>query len=119
MIRKSLVGGSLLVALFALGCGAEVGNDGAKVGGSCVGASDCSVLARCLTGAHWPAGYCATACESDADCPSGSVCADTDMGICVVSCAAAADCRGDDGYSCASLPARGAGGSVMGCAFTE
>jgi len=119
MLLKVLVGLSFVLALFALGCGSDVGDDGAAVGGSCQSSSDCSVLARCLTGASWPAGYCATACESDADCPGGSSCADTDMGICVVACASAGDCRGADGYACAALPARGAGGTLMGCAFRE
>ena len=117
MLRNVIVGVSFLVALFAIGCGSDVGNDGASVGGDCAAASDCSVLARCLTGAPWPGGYCATACDSDADCPGGSVCAETDMGICVVACAGAGDCRADDGYSCVEFQSRGAGGVVNGCAL--
>lgn len=119
MLRKVFVGGSFLCLLCLPGCGSDVGNDGAKVGGDCDVGSDCSILARCLTGAAWPGGYCATACESGEDCPGGSVCADTDMGICVVACAGDGECRRDDGHTCNEYPARNAAGTVMGCGFGE
>ncbi len=113
MLRKVLFG---LFVVLAAGCGNGVGNDGANVGGSCVVSSDCSVLSRCLTGADWPEGHCARACETTADCLEGSVCVDAEGGVCVVDCS---ECRGDDGYSCVSYPARGAGGTVMGCGVAE
>ncbi len=114
MLRKVL--GIGLFLMVAVGCGNGVGNDGAEVGGACAVSSDCTTLSRCLTGAQWPAGYCAWSCDSSADCPEGSVCVEAEGGVCVVDCA---ECRGDDGYSCVSYPARGAGGTVMGCGLAE
>ncbi|MBX3269959.1 MAG: hypothetical protein KF729_06840 [Sandaracinaceae bacterium] len=109
MLRNMLMG---LVVALAAGCSSGVGNDGAEVGGSCVVSSDCTVLSRCLTGPRWPGGHCAWSCDSTADCPDGSVCVESDGGICVVDCN---ECRTDDGYACVDYPARGAGGTVRGC----
>lgn len=115
MLRSALGMLTGLTLLLAVGCGNGVGNSGAEVGGSCVVSSDCSVLSRCLTGADFPGGYCAASCDSTADCPDGSVCVEQQGGICVVDCS---ECRGDDGYSCQDLPARGAGGTVRGCGIS-
>jgi len=110
MLRNSLVG---LVFLFAaVGCGNGVGNDGAAVGGSCTVSSDCEQLSRCLTGVDWPGGMCTLSCDTTADCAEGSVCVESEGGVCVVDCA---ECRGDEGYGCVEYEARGASGTVMGC----
>lgn len=118
MLRNLLMAGSLAAALVTLvGCASEVGNDGAVVGGSCVVNSECAVQSRCLTGTGWPGGYCANLCASDADCPSGSQCAEIEGGRCFVSCSGAGDCRSDEAYECVELEARGVGGTMMGCAL--
>jgi hypothetical protein len=118
MLRNLLLAGSIAASLVALlGCASEVGNDGAVVGGSCVVNGECAVQSRCLDGAAWPGGYCAKLCVTDADCPGGSQCAEIEGGRCVVTCASAGGCRSDDGYDCVELEARGAGGTVMGCAL--
>jgi hypothetical protein len=118
MLRKFLMVGSFTAALLALGCASEVGNDGDRVGGRCVVSGECYIDSFCLTGTEWPGGYCAAACDSDEDCPEGSQC--TEQGeICVVSCTSDEECRTDEGYTCQELEARGAGGTIRGCAFTE
>lgn len=111
---------SLVFALtMALGgCASEVGNDGAKVGGSCVVSSECAADSRCLTGAAWPNGYCAQTCTTNEDCAEGAICSELEGGVCIVECAGTADCRtseDDGGYTCGELPVRGAGGTFNGC----
>ena len=116
---------ALALALGLVGCASEVGNDGAKVGGSCVVSGECHIDSRCLTGESWPEGYCVSSCDSDEDCAEGAVRVENEGGICVVECAGAADCRsgdeeGDQGYACVEgLESRGAGGTVMGCLAAE
>lgn len=120
MFRNVLTVGFLTVAGLALGCTPEVGNQGDRVGGPCVVSSECYVDSVCLTGTEWPRGYCAASCDSDEDCPDGSRCTEKRGGTCLVSCSSDGDCRSEeDGYSCLEFEARGAGGTVMGCAFSE
>ena len=118
MLRNWVLGATILAAVTAFGCASEVGNDGAIVGGSCVVSSECHATARCLTGASWPNGYCASSCDTSEDCPGGSVCVEAEGGICVVECASAGDCRTDEEsgvYECVAFEVRGAGGTAMGC----
>lgn len=110
MLRKTLM---TVFALITLGCASDVGNDGARVGGDCAVSSDCHLESRCLTGTAWPEGYCVQSCDSAAECPAGSDCAEEEGGICLVSCVANGECR--DGYICAELPVRGGAGTTMGC----
>jgi hypothetical protein len=115
MLREMLRTAALLGAVAFTGCGSDVGNDGATVGGSCVVSSECADISICRTGDQFPGGYCANACNTSEDCKDGSVCADVLGGICVVSCAGASDCRSDEDYACEALPALGAVGEVNGC----
>lgn len=120
MLRDMLRTTALVGALVGLlGCGNGVGNDGVIVGGSCLVSGECNVDSRCLTGARFPNGYCAKSCDGPDDCPDGSACVDApDFGaMCLLTCTAASDCRSDDGYECAELPAHGAGGTSMVCAL--
>jgi len=119
MLRKFLMAGSFTAALLALGCSSEVGNEGDRVGGPCVVSGECYIDSVCLTGDAWPGGYCAEGCDSDEDCPEGSQCTEEEGGVCVVTCASDAECRSEEGYACMELEARGAAGTVMGCAFSE
>ena len=118
MLRDFFLPGVLVASLFALGCASEVGNDGDRVGGPCVVSGECFIDSRCETGPAWPGGYCAQACDSDAECPDGSRCTERGQ-ICVVECAADDACRSDEGYTCQALEARGVGGTFMGCVFRE
>ncbi len=120
MLREMLRVTALVGALAGLvGCGNGVGIDGPVVGGSCVVSGECDVDSRCLTGAHYPNGYCAKSCLTPDDCPDGSTCVDSpDFGsMCLLRCSADTDCRIDDGYVCADLPAHGAGGTSGVCAL--
>ena len=114
-MREMLRIGALLGAVAFVGCGTEVGNDGAVVGGSCVISSECADESVCRTGEDFPGGYCANACDVPEDCPSGSVCADVLGGICLVSCAGESECRTEDGYVCAARAGIGVVGDVMVC----
>jgi hypothetical protein len=77
--------------------------------------SPCKVSADCGTGKYFcdtdhPNGYCKYVCHTDADCPSGSVCAGAQSvspGECHKSCTQATkatDCRLSEGYVCKSMP---------------
>ena len=120
MLRKvlavtALVGGFV----FAMGCAPEVGNNGDVVGGPCVVSSECSFDSQCRTGEEFPMGMCGNLCDSDADCPDGSVCTG-DGNFCMVACDSASDCREDDGYTCTTRDARGeTTGDVMVCATVD
>jgi hypothetical protein len=69
----------------------------------------CATSGQCGTGAYYcdvgePSGYCTVTCNSDGNCPSGSVCAGVTMltaGICRVTCAASTTTTGcRAGYDC-------------------
>ena len=122
-MRKSVFWGLALMSIVGLfGCRSAVGSDGSLVGGFCDVSSQCELPARCLTGTAWPNGYCSQSCDSNEDCPGGAVCSEAEGGTCLVECTSDANCRTDATigvYACAELPARGAGGTVMGCVGAE
>jgi|SRR5581483_6638622 len=77
--------------------------------------SPCKTTADCGTGKFFcatdhPNGYCKAVCHSDADCPSGSVCAGAGAvspGECHKDCTQATkstDCRLTEGYICKDMP---------------
>jgi hypothetical protein len=86
----------VLLALLAA-CGTDK-----RVGDSCFDNDDCPSGSRpgqCAV--NLPMGYCTRGCLSDADCDSGSICANAAGGLaCAKSCTSAADCRVGEGYSC-------------------
>lgn len=119
MLRKVLGLAAVVGFVFAVGCAPEVGNDGDVVGGACVVSSECAPESQCRTGEEFPMGMCANLCDSDADCPDGSVCTG-DGNFCMVSCGSNGDCREDDGYSCTERDARGeTAGPIMVCALAD
>jgi hypothetical protein len=71
---------------------------GAPVGAACTAGSDCQD-GSCL---GLPGGYCTRADCVNAGCPAGSTCFQLSGGssACFKDCAAAADCRGEEGYIC-------------------
>lgn len=102
----------LLIGILIAACGGDdVGNDGATVGGPCVGAGDCDF--RCLVGADFPQGTCTVACNTDNDCPDGTFCIDSEGGVCLLGCGLPEDCRG--GYNCEGKENRGHGGDSLVC----
>jgi hypothetical protein len=117
MLREMLWVVVLGAMVSVVGCSSGVGNDGDIVGGACVVSSQCAMESRCLTGASFPAGYCAKTCGSDEDCPGGSECVQVEGGVCMVSCGSSAECRSGDGYGCVSREARGAAGTRTVCAL--
>ena len=60
------------------------------VGSSCTTSADCAQM--CLQSGHFPAGMCTIPCTSNANCPSGSICADEEGGVCLAACHTDADC---------------------------
>jgi hypothetical protein len=102
---------TLLIALaLVAGCTESAGDQQLPIGAPCKppSGSSCTANAGCCgTGKFFcatldhPGGYCKKDCKSDADCPTGSVCAgDSSLGECHKSCNAAADCRTAEGYIC-------------------
>lgn len=70
-----------------------------EVGARCDVTSDCDE--RCLTGPHWPGGFCMVSCSHDVDCPLGTYCLAEEGGVCAFDCHADADCLFlKDDYRC-------------------
>lgn len=78
------------------------------VGGACEQSNECvnPNWAICLS--WWPDGYCASQCDYDADCPTGSACLKPResmyFGLCFDTCTTGADCR--EGYECGLFSGR-------------
>ncbi len=89
---------ALVGAMWLAACGQTVGKTGDVVGGPCTATSGCASGSVCETASMYPGGQCAVACETQADCPGGSVCITEGGGRCVLACSSASDCR--DGYGC-------------------
>jgi len=87
-----------LAVLVAIGCGdGGVGREGDVVGGPCE-AGGCAGGSTCLVDTMFPGGTCTVECETQADCPGGTVCVQEGGGTCLLACDAADDCR--EGYGC-------------------
>jgi hypothetical protein len=109
---------TLSALLLAAACsgGEDVGVDGDVVGGPCAAADDCADGSTCITSGDFPGGQCSVACSSDAQCPDGTRCISNKSGVCLLSCASAADCRGD--YKCEDESLESGDGSVLVCSGT-
>ena len=108
----------ILGLLVAAACGPHVGSAGTDVGAACTASSQCST--ECLQGNdNFPGGMCTIPCQSDVQCPKGSVCVDGGHGsggICAVSCTQPADCASfGRGFTCAALDHIGLGGQALVC----
>lgn len=91
---------ALVVAISACsgnGNGGSVGKEGDVVGGPCT-ADECAGGSTCLVNTMYPGGMCTLACETQDDCPSGTVCVQESGGTCLLACTSATDCR--EGYDC-------------------
>jgi hypothetical protein len=105
----------LLLCVAGLSCGDVVaGPTSTSVGAACTMDSDCTN--RCLADdSRFPGGACTISCETDANCPSGSVCISHMSGVCVTACRTSADCAGfGRGFACAGDSAA-SGGEVLVC----
>jgi hypothetical protein len=103
-------------AVFFLALGGCHTNPGDLVGGPCTTNGDCQELCAISSG-HFPDGFCTVACFDDGDCPSDTVCADLEHGICLFACDSDLFCRDlmdDTSYECrdADTPE---GGTVLVC----
>lgn len=82
------------LSIFALGCG------NTSIGVGCTDNEQCDNGQTCYTAA--PGGYCTNGCfveGSDEDCPAGSVCSNTSLGlVCARLCTDQGDCREE--YEC-------------------
>ncbi|HEX8954480.1 MAG TPA: hypothetical protein VF945_21645 [Polyangia bacterium] len=88
------------VAVVATACGPHVGAAGTDVGAACTSNAQCASV--CLqNNGNWPGGMCTILCNSDVQCPKGSVCVSSNGGVCAVSCTQPADCAGfGRGFTC-------------------
>ncbi len=82
---KHLVMAAMLLSFLAA-CGQNVDR---TVGAECTSNDDCEEI--CLDGQA--SGFCTLSCTRHADCPSGTVCADTRGGVCLFTCEDAGDCQ--------------------------
>lgn len=103
------LGRALLVAVVAmLGCHrAPAPVERRAIGASCQKDTSCGSGPTFHCATDHPGGYCEAACQSDQDCPAGSVCVGGDpisKGDCHVVCDASKPdaCRTREGYRCIS-----------------
>lgn len=89
-----------------------------SIGARCRSASECDD--RCLPpGNDYPGGFCTIACESRAECPSATTCADREGGVCLYECTTDESCTFlGTGWRCGSANLRGGGIQVMVCRGT-
>lgn len=110
--RALLLAATLGLLAGASACGGDsVGPTGITVGGPCQAANDCDQT--CLNSGDWPDGTCVTSCDTDADCPDGTHCIDTNGGVCLLACQTSADCRAN--YECDAERNKGHGGDSLIC----
>jgi len=100
MSFRKVVPLALLCAL--AGCGGLAPGQSLPVGVTCSVAGDCGTGPYLCIKQDFPNGYCSRSCNSDSDCPSGSVCPTSGKGDgdCMQTCAGDADCRLTEGYFC-------------------
>jgi hypothetical protein len=84
-----------------------------SLGAECTVNSDCAQ--KCLPpDGNWPAGFCTTVCQTDADCASNAHCISEAGGVCAFACGGDPDCAFlGTGYKCQSVD--GPSGKVMVC----
>ncbi len=105
-VRSKWIGlaaaGVLLVA-----CGAA-SDEGYRSG--CTASAQCST-GLCQTGGDFPGGLCTASCRSNAGCPTGWSCISNSGGVCMLTCAVAADCaRLGASYACNEESLEGSSG---------
>ncbi len=87
-------------------CTTSCTNNYGNVGDPCTDTAPCSAGNFCL--AQPPGGYCTRTCQSDQQCPTGSVCSDQlgnegPTNYCVETCTTDTECRWDEGYKCTNI----------------
>ena len=71
--------------------------------------TECDAL-LCQSGALFPGGTCTISCGNSGNCPSGSSCAETEVGwLCAVDCTEDVQCRTN--YPCTTLVEAGTDGN--------
>jgi len=106
---------AIIAAIGALLAACQNSDVSREVGARCDVSDECDQ--RCLTtGAGYPGGFCTVACESRADCPSATTCADLEAGVCLFTCASGPDCAFlGASWGCQAVDLRGGGIKVMVC----
>ena len=80
---------ALVVILAASACASDKVD--AQVGARCTSANDCTD--RCLPpGPDFPGGMCSRDCNADRECPTDTLCAPVETGVCLYSCRDDGDC---------------------------
>lgn len=97
-----------LVVLAACGGSSQIDD---VVGATCGRDSDCAD--RCYTGGAFPEGFCSISCRSDRDCPSDTVCADKEGGVCMFLCSALDCSRLGPRWRCKEEDNRGGGKDLI------
>lgn len=85
-----------------------------EVGARCTRESDCT--SRCLDGGKWPGGFCSRSCDDSGGCPSETVCAKEDGGVCAFDCITDGDCDFlGASYRCKEVDLQSGAGKVGIC----
>ena len=111
--------GWLFLVLMLAACPPVCGTGGhsREVGGACQNDRDC--VEECSDNPNFGDGMCTRKCDSDRDCPAGSVCVVDDIlrndGICAMECDRERDCDSfGRAYTCDDYPKLN-GGSTEVC----
>lgn len=86
-----------------------------EVGARCDTSTECDE--RCLSpSGDYPGGFCTVACNDRSECPSDTICADHEGGVCLFMCGSDPDCAFlGAGWRCEAADLRGGGIKVMVC----
>lgn len=111
-MRRIAIAGALLAAALGACDGSDVSRE---VGARCDDGSECD--GRCLGPSDdYPGGFCSLVCDSRADCPGDTTCADRDGGVCLFTCNEDDDCKFLGGsWDCRDVDLRGGGIKVKVC----
>lgn len=106
---------SAIIAAVALLAACQSSDVSREVGARCDKDTECDE--RCLVSSPgYPGGFCTIACDTRADCPGGSTCADREGGVCLFTCNGDRDCTFlGTGWRCDAADLRGAGIKVNVC----
>lgn len=76
---------SLLLFFVLAACGHDADDIDSLVGSRCESDRDCDE--QCLLDSgDFPGGFCTVGCDTDNDCPAGTLCMSTNGGVCLYAC---------------------------------
>jgi hypothetical protein len=99
-VRAFVPVAAALVAVLAsiIGCSDPANTQYVPIGSRCTSGGQCGTMPFDCNTAGYPGGYCTKSCTTDGDCPLDAACIDH---ACRRRCVHEADCRQNEGYSCA------------------